>query len=460
MSDVARVSLGFVHEDGVSESFDASYKGLIIWDLTRSGHLAHDTGEIKVRGTSYDLITARNMIAKQFIESDSEWLLSVDSDMGFAPDSLDRLLEVADPVKRPIVGGLCFASRETGQDGLGGYRTVPRPTVLVYTDQNGKRGFRGVSYFPVNRVMQCDATGMAFVLIHRSVFERISTEYDGKFYDRIEAPDGFLGEDVSFCVRAGALGFPVHVHTGVRTNHHKPQWVSDWQFWQGYVSPPATEATAVIVPVMKRPQNAAPFMASLRASTGLATVYAVADKGDHETRAAWLAAGATVLDAKGSHFAEKVNEGARRTSEPWVFVVGDDVRFHPGWLDHAQYVGNTEGVAVVGTNDGANPRVLTGEHATHLLIRRSYIDEVGASLDGPGLVCHEGYRHWYVDDEIVSAAKLRGQWGMALAAMVEHHHPIWGTAPEDDVYKLGQLGAEADSKLFEDRMRRKLPRAS
>jgi glycosyltransferase involved in cell wall biosynthesis len=400
------------------------------------------------------------MIAKQFIESDSEWLLSVDSDMGFAPDSLDRLLEVADPVKRPIVGGLCFASRETGQDGLGGYRTVPRPTVLVYTDQNGKRGFRGVSYFPVNRVMQCDATGMAFVLIHRSVFERISTEYDGKFYDRIEAPDGFLGEDVSFCVRAGALGFPVHVHTGVRTNHHKPQWVSDWQFWQGYVSPPATEATAVIVPVMKRPQNAAPFMASLRASTGLATVYAVADKGDHETRAAWLAAGATVLDAKGSHFAEKVNEGARRTSEPWVFVVGDDVRFHPGWLDHAQYVGNTEGVAVVGTNDGANPRVLTGEHATHLLIRRSYIDEVGASLDGPGLVCHEGYRHWYVDDEIVSAAKLRGQWGMSLAAMVEHHHPIWGTAPEDDVYKLGQLGAEADSKLFEDRMRRKLPRAS
>ena len=57
----------------------------------------------------------------------------------------------------------------------------------------------------------------------------------------------------------------------------------------------------------------------------------------------------------------------------------------------------------------SNPRVISGEHGTHLLIRRSYIDEVGASwgTDGkgtPGEVCHDGYTHMYVDDEIVTAA--------------------------------------------------------
>ena len=36
----------------------------------------------------------------------------------------------------------------------------------------------------------------------------------------------------------------------------------------------------VIVPVLGRPQNAEPFMRSLRASTGLATVYAVAEPND------------------------------------------------------------------------------------------------------------------------------------------------------------------------------------
>ena len=32
--------------------------------------------------------------------------------MGFAPDTINRLLEAADPVERPVVGGLCFTQRE------------------------------------------------------------------------------------------------------------------------------------------------------------------------------------------------------------------------------------------------------------------------------------------------------------------------------------------------------------
>ncbi len=86
-----------------------------------------------------------------------------------------------------------------------------------------------------------------------------------------------------------------------------------------------------------------------------------------------------------------------------------------------------------------------GEHATHLLIRRSYIDEHGASWDGPKLVCHEGYRHNYVDDEIVMAAKTRGQWAMALGSFVEHLHPLWEKGEDDATYELGSLSEKEDA---------------
>jgi hypothetical protein len=210
--------------------------------------------------------------------------------------------------------------------------------------------------------------------------------------------------------------------------------------------------TAVIVPVLRRPQNAVPFMDSLRATTD-ARVYAVSQDGDEDTFNAWVAAGANVLTAFGTTFPVKVNHGYRMTGEPWLFITGDDIHFYPNWLLHAQLVAGGR-YHVVGTNDLGNPRVTSGEHATHMLIRRSYIDEVGASWDGPRIVCHEGYRHCYVDDEMVAAAKQRGVWVMARSSVVEHLHPWWGKGERDEVYELGQSHAEADRKLFEKRLKR------
>jgi hypothetical protein len=259
-----------------------------------------------------------------------------------------------------------------------------------------------------------------------------------------------MGEDLSFCLRAGAAGIPIHVHSGVRTTHFKPAWLGESDYWRQVVPPPATEQTAVIVPVLRRPQNAAPFMATLRATTGIATVYAVANPDDAETIKAWDEAGATVLYADGVSFAAKVNAGYQQTTEPWLFITGDDVRFHPGWLDHAQAAAGDHDV--VGTNDLGNPRVIRGEHATHMLVRRRYADETGASWDGPGSVCHEGYRHWFVDDELVTAARLRGTFAFAPGSIVEHLHPLWGKAESDEVYDLGQESQKTDRDLFQKRL--------
>lgn len=446
------VTVAYVHPDEVAHSWHMSLMEMVGWDFAHHGRIMRG-GWLAMSYGAGGVVTARNEAIKQFLsDREADWLFWVDTDMGFPPDAVDCLLEVADPVHRPVVGALCFAQKETTSDGMGGYRCEPRPTIFDWVQTDGGGTFQGRRTYPVNTVMQCAGTGSAAILIHRTVLERIAAEFGPVWYDRIPNPalGGLIGEDLSFCARAQALGIPLFVHTGVKTTHLKHLWLQEADYWEFAVAPPATEPTAVLVPAIRH-TNAQRFMDSLRASSGLAQAYAVASPEETEQIAAWKASGAEVIvEPDVATFAQRINAGYRHTAEPWLFVTGDDVRFHAGWLDHAQAVAGDR-YHVVGTNDLANPRVTAGDHATHMLIRRTYVDDVGASWDGPKAVAHEGYRHWYVDDEIVAAAKLRGVWAMALGSRVEHRHPLYGTAEPDEVYELGQRHAEADRQLFEGR---------
>jgi glycosyltransferase involved in cell wall biosynthesis len=446
------VALAYVHDKETAHSFQVSIEDLVFYDLAHDQHLYGVKNPHRMRYGAGGLVAARNHVAQQVMDGDYEWLLWIDTDMGFEPDSLDRLMAVADPKTRPIVGGLCFAMNETGVDGYGGYHTVPRVTIYDWVEERTPRGFVSRVWYEPNALTACDATGGAFVLIHRSVLEKIHAEYGPAWYDQAKGDEGLVAEDLSFCMRAKALGFPIFVHSGVRTTHMKTVWLSAADFWADPMVQPATEQCAVLVPVMKRPESAEPFMRSLRASTSLATAYAIYDEDDIATRDAWKAAGAQLLPSSGPSFATKINDGYRNTDEPWLFLVGDDVAFHPGWLDHAQFAGKITEASVIGTNDLGNPRVMRGEHATHMLIRRKYVDEQGASWDGPGVVCHVGYRHWFVDDELVHAAKERNVWSMALASKVEHLHPLFKKGQSDETYRIGQLYADKDRKTFAKRL--------
>lgn len=457
------VTVAYVHQNQVAYSWHHSMVELVGYDMANDCRVLRG-GYIGMRYGSDGLVQARNQAVTHFLaDQNADWLFWIDTDMGFPADTVDRLMAAADPETRPMVGGLCFTQTEKDEDGMGGWRCHATPTIFDWAKlDSGEMGFAVRWDYPPNTLLRVGGTGAACVLVHRSVFERIEEAYGRVWYDRVPntTTGQLLGEDLSFCLRAGTKSIPIHVHTGVRTSHLKATWVQDqdYQAQRTLIRPPAPAAqeTAVLVPVMGRPEHAEPFMASLRASTGLATAYALIGPEDAvggsaaDSADAWKLAGAEVVVGGWTTFAEKVNRGYEHTREPWMLLVGSDVRFHPGWLDHAQAVaGDT--FHVVGTNDLGNPRVLAGEHATHLLIRRSYVEEVGASWDGPGIVAHEGYRHWWVDDEIVAAAKQRGVWAMALGSIVEHLHPAWGKAPMDEVYELGASFVEQDRALFEER---------
>jgi hypothetical protein len=462
------VVVAYIHDKQVTYSWHHSIIELLGHDVLHEARVMRG-GWIAMTAETDGLADARNRAVATFLEERAaDWLFWIDTDMGFAPDTIDRLLEVADPVSRPIVGGLCFTQRQEKSDGMGGWRCLATPTIFDWGHDGDAMGFVVKFDYAPGMVQQCAGTGSACILIHRSVFETIQETYGPHWYDRIPNPGmkRVVSEDLSFCMRANSLKVPVWVDASVQTTHQKTLWLAeDDYFGQVAVAqmepkvPAATEATAVIVPVLGRPQNAAPFMLSIDLSgpdvLKLATVYAVVDESDRELGKAWSDLGAEIVwfDDEGRSpgtFAEKVNQAYLQTTEPWLFLTGDDVQFHPGWLDQAQHAAR-DGAHVIGTNDLHNPLVLKGEHATHLLVRRNYVDERGSSWDGPKVVCHEGYRHWFVDNEIVSVAKQRGVWKFAKHSKVEHLHPMWGGAPDDDTYQLGQSRVLEDKALFDAR---------
>jgi len=223
--------------------------------------------------------------------------------------------------------------------------------------------------------------------------------------------------------------------------------------------PPMTDV-AVVVPVMKRPENVQPLVDSFdRSNDGTANLYFVCDADDEAEIAAVRSAGLEPLYATRGHtFPQKANTGYLGTSESFVFVCGDDCEFTPGWLDRPREL--SDRYDVIGTNDAEpgrtrNQDVASGKHADHWFTRRTYIDDVGSCLEGPGVFCPEAYYHWWVDKEVIGLAKARGVFSPALESRVVHHHPGFDGDEDarlsDPVYMKAVEWADRDAKTFERR---------
>jgi GT2 family glycosyltransferase len=165
-----------------------------------------------------NISTARNKICDDFLRRQrAPWLLMVDTDMVFAADAPARLIAAADPLGRPIAGALCY-----GQDDGDAY-----PTMYELGEKDGALAFSRLATWPEDSCVRVAATGAAFLLTHRTALEAIAAKSGDAaapwFRESpVGAPLALMGEDMTFCLRAGAAGIPVHVHTGVQVGHMKP----------------------------------------------------------------------------------------------------------------------------------------------------------------------------------------------------------------------------------------------
>lgn len=160
---------------------------------------------------------ARNECVRVFLETDYAALLFVDADIEFTeadvaklwnevqPDNPDRLMDIMAGCYRMKRLDAPYAGWVGGEQ---------------LTDLSKYRG-----------PFQADYAGTGFMLICRSVFERmiehLEVPYetkDGKTAHALfdtELRDGvYLSEDYLFCLRAKEMGIPVWMHPDVKLIHH------------------------------------------------------------------------------------------------------------------------------------------------------------------------------------------------------------------------------------------------
>lgn len=225
------VTAAWVHGAEVAYSWHDSMLKLVFGDMGNQGRIIRG-GNIAVRYGTGGISTARNKVVGEFLDRDHPWLWWIDTDMGFDAMTVENLLAAADPVDRPVMGGLCFANREERTDDMGGFVTLPMPTVYQWHQvDEDTGGFIPWVDYPRDEVAQVAGTGAACILIHRSVFERIRDAEGDSWYTPMTHPSmGEMSEDLSFCLRLHRYGIPIHAHTGVRTTHLKPVWISEAVF--------------------------------------------------------------------------------------------------------------------------------------------------------------------------------------------------------------------------------------
>ncbi len=228
------VSVGYLHPGHLANCFVESLIDLLFVDATGAQRImSHPHGKLAKECGSGGIVDGRNKLAEITVtESAAEWLFMVDSDMGFAPDTVERLIASAHPTDRPVVGALCFAHKTDGRAEHHGIRYRACPTVYDYAELDDRAGFVPRFDYERDALVRCSGTGGACILIHRSVLEAIHASFGPVWFDLITHPTGArFSEDLSFCVRLAALDVPLHVHTGVKTTHDKGGVFLDEDFY-------------------------------------------------------------------------------------------------------------------------------------------------------------------------------------------------------------------------------------
>jgi hypothetical protein len=225
--------IGYLDDGNWSACFGVSLRDLCLFDAAGPQRIIRPGGgELRKTVGAMGLASGRNDLCRRFLdEHDADWLFMVDTDMGFQPDIVERLIASADAGTRPVMGGLCFAAVRVrpaaGIHPLHAERFRIQPTVYAFVTDENNAGVVPILDYPRDSVVQVDATGAACLLIHRTALEKVRAKDGDRWFDLMVHPTGDKGrprtfsEDLSFCVRLRSCDIPVHVDTGAHTTHDK-----------------------------------------------------------------------------------------------------------------------------------------------------------------------------------------------------------------------------------------------
>ena len=147
----------------------------------------------------------------------ADWLLWVDSDVVISVDTFKLLWDNKDAEKRPIMTGVYFTT-DTPEETL----MIPMPTLFSFVDSGDAVGIQRVHPLPKDKLMQVGAAGMGYVLMHRSIVDKIRAAVpEAPLFSDIGHGKNFMGEDIYFFALCDKADIPVFAHTGAVVPHMK-----------------------------------------------------------------------------------------------------------------------------------------------------------------------------------------------------------------------------------------------
>ena len=185
-----------------------------------------------------------NQIARQrdkvinywYDNNKSDWLFWVDSDVVVSPDTFNILWESKDAKERPIVSGVYFTTDQPEESLM-----TPLPTLFNFINTEESVGVARIHPMPKNQLIKIGAAGMGFVLMHRSVVDKIREVIpEGPLFSDIGHGKNFLGEDIYFFALCDKAEVPVYAHTGATAPHMK-RFSFDEHYYNAFMGAPAEE---------------------------------------------------------------------------------------------------------------------------------------------------------------------------------------------------------------------------
>lgn len=174
---------------------------------------------------------SRNRCVQWFYnETESDYLLFIDSDIGFDANDAFQLIESAADNGISILTGVYY--NQFGADLRALVYEWGNPADagmnMNYLDDDAKNlnplpAIVLAGLYPQSKPHPVDACGAGFMAIHRKVFEDMSATYavPQQFFAELCLGGIHMGEDLTFCVRAKAVGHSTYVLPSIEVDHYK-----------------------------------------------------------------------------------------------------------------------------------------------------------------------------------------------------------------------------------------------
>jgi hypothetical protein len=184
-----------------------------------------------LRSQGNQIARQRDKVINYWYEGNkADWILWVDSDVVISVDTFKLLWDNKDVTDRPILTGVYFTTDQPEESLM-----TPMPTLFNFVESNGNVGITRVHPLPKNKLMQVGAAGMGYVLMHRSVVDRIRALLpDVPLFADIGHGKDFMGEDIYFFALCDKADIPVYAHTGATVPHMK-RFSFDEHYYDAFV---------------------------------------------------------------------------------------------------------------------------------------------------------------------------------------------------------------------------------